>query len=84
MPENAQGGDGQGGTPPDLPDGENGMQGNSGEQKEKPDGNSRPSDKETQTQEQDTVSADAWITLGISVLVLAAGLAFAGIFKRRK
>ena len=84
MPENAQGGDGQGGTPPDLPDGENGMQGNSGEQKEKPDGNSRPSDKETQTQEQDTVSADAWITLGISVLVLASGLTFAAIFKKRK
>lgn len=84
MPENAQGGDGQGGTPSDLPDGENGKQGSFSEQKERPDENSRPSDKEAQPQEQDTVSADTWITLGISVLVLASGLTFAAIFKKRK
>lgn len=82
MPENTQSGDNQGGTPPDLPNGENGMQGNPGGQKEKPDGNSRPSGGETQGQ--DTVSAGAWITLGISVLILAAGLAFVSFFKRRK
>lgn len=82
MPENTQSGDKQDGMPPDLPDGENGRQGEFGGQDEKPDENFRPSDKETEGQ--NTVSVDAWITLGISVLALAAGLTFACIFKRRK
>ena len=77
------GGQMQGGTPPELPDGENGGQGDFGGQMQRPDENTRPNTN-GQMQPQNTMSASSWIVIGISILVLALGLVFAFTFKRRK
>ena len=79
------GGQMQGGTPPELPDGENGGQGDFGGQMQRPDENTRPSNNgQMQPQGQNAMSASSWIVIGISILVLTLGLVFAFTFKRRK
>jgi len=79
------GGQMQGGTPPELPDGENGGQGNFGGQMQRPDENTRPSNSgQMQPQGQNAMSASSWIVIGISIVVLTLGLVFAFTFKRRK
>lgn len=79
------GGQMQGGTPPELPDGENGWQGDFGGQMQRPDENTRPSNNgQMQPQGQNAMSASSWIVIGISILVLTLGLVFAFTFKRRK
>ena len=79
------GGQMQGGTPPELPDGENGVQGDFGGQMQRPDENARPSNNgQMQPQGQNAMSASSWIVIGISILVLTLGLVFAFTFKRRK
>ena len=79
------GGQMQGGTPPELPDGENGGQGDFGGQMQRPDENTRPSNNgQMQPQGQNAMSASSWIEIGISILVLTLGLVFAFTFKRRK
>ena len=76
----------QGGTPPDFASGENGQQGGfGGGQMQRPDGNNRPSaNDQMQPQGQNAISSSSWIAMGISIFVLALGLAFAITFKRRK
>lgn len=79
------GGQMQGGTPPELPDGENGEQGDFGGQMQRPDENTRPSNSgQMQPQGQNAMSASSWIVIGISIVVLTLGLVFAFTFKRRK
>lgn len=79
------GGQMQGGTPLELPDGENGGQGDFGGQMQRPDENTRPSNNgQMQPQGQNAMSASSWIVIGISILVLTLGLVFAFTFKRRK
>ena len=79
------GGQMQGGTPLELPDGENGGQGDFGGQMQRHDENTRPSNNgQMQPQGQNAMSASSWIVIGISILVLTLGLVFAFTFKRRK
>lgn len=79
------GGQMQGGTPLELPDGENGGQGDFGGQMQRPDENTRPSNNgQMQSQGHNAMAASSWIVIGISISVLTLGLVFAFAFKRRK
>ena len=56
-----------------------------GGQMQRTDGNNQPNnDGQMQPQGQNAIPSSAWISMGISILVLALGIAFAFTFKRRK
>lgn len=56
-----------------------------GQNTQKSDADSNADNKEkSQPNEQSSISASSYIAVGVSVLVLALGLAFAVLFKRRK
>lgn len=66
------------GTPPQAPQ-------QDGQSTQKSDTGSNADNKEkSQPNEQGSISASSYIAVGVSVLVLALGLAFAVLFKRRK
>lgn len=73
-------------VPPDFANGENGQQGDFNDnQMQKTDRNGQSNNNGMmQPQSQNTISTGSLIVMGISVLVLALGLAFAAIFKRRR
>ena len=80
------GGQMQGGTHPDFANRQdNAEQSDSHEQMHNPSSNNTPNNSgQMSSQEQDTETRSAWLIIGISVLILAFGLTFAFILKRRK
>lgn len=80
------GGQMQGGTPPDFANGQNNVeQGDFRGQVQKNGSNNTPNNSgQMPPQGQDTTATSSWLVIGISVLILAFGLVFAFIFKRRR